>query len=84
VPKQRAGILVDEQFSAAILRDARREGLITCCPAEKSGQAEFDIENGPDFARHIEADVLVYPARVLDRQRALLPKHGGVVPSRSG
>ena len=55
VPKQRAGILVDEQFGAAILRDARREGLITCCPAEKSGQAEFDFEYGPDFARHIEA-----------------------------
>ena len=54
VPKQRAGILVDEQFGAAILRDARREGLITCCPAEKSGQAEFDFEYGADFARHIE------------------------------
>jgi len=54
VPKQRAGILVDEQFGAAILRDARREGLITACPAEKSGQEEFDFEYGPDFARHIE------------------------------
>src|SRR5271157_1691674 len=55
VPKQRAGILVDEQFGAAILRDARGEGLITACPAEKSGQDEFDFEYGPDFARHIEA-----------------------------
>ena len=54
VPKQRAGILVDEQFGAAILRDARREGLITCCPAEESGQEEFEFEYGPDFARHIE------------------------------
>jgi myo-inositol catabolism protein IolC len=54
VPKERAGILVDEQFGAAILRDARREGLITACPAEKSGQEEFDFEYGPDFARHIE------------------------------
>src|SRR5262249_24083505 len=24
------------------------------CPAEKSGQDEFDFEYGPDFARHIE------------------------------
>jgi 5-dehydro-2-deoxygluconokinase len=54
VPKQRAGILVDEQFGAAILRDARGDGLITACPAEKSGQDEFDFEYGPDFGRHIE------------------------------
>jgi len=54
VPMERAAILVDEQFGAAILRDARHEGLITCCPAEKSGQAEFDFEYGADFARHIE------------------------------
>jgi 5-dehydro-2-deoxygluconokinase len=26
VPKDKAGILVDEQFGAAILRDARRRG----------------------------------------------------------
>src|SRR6185295_2759858 len=50
LPKQRAGILVDEQFGAAILHDARNEGLITACPAEKSGQDEFDFEYGPDFA----------------------------------
>jgi myo-inositol catabolism protein IolC len=55
VPKQRAGILVDEQFGAAILRDAASQGLITACPAEKSGQHEFDFEYGRDFARHIEA-----------------------------
>jgi 5-dehydro-2-deoxygluconokinase len=54
VPKDRAGILVDEQFGAAILRDARRQGFITSCPAEKSGQNEFDFEYGADFARHIE------------------------------
>jgi myo-inositol catabolism protein IolC len=54
VPKQRAGILVDEQFGADILRDAAREGLITACPAEKSGQEEFDFEYGSDFASHIE------------------------------
>jgi myo-inositol catabolism protein IolC len=54
VPKERAGILVDEQFGAAILRDARKQGFITACPAEKSGQDEFDFEYGPEFARHIE------------------------------
>src|SRR5438067_13622655 len=51
VPKARAGILVDEQFGAAILRDASRQGFISSCPAEKSGLAEFDFEDGADFAR---------------------------------
>ncbi|MBV8361313.1 MAG: DUF2090 domain-containing protein [Deltaproteobacteria bacterium] len=54
VPKERAGILVDEQFGAAILRQAKEDGVITACPAEKSGQDEFDFEYGNDFAAHIE------------------------------
>jgi 5-dehydro-2-deoxygluconokinase len=55
VPKEKAGILVDEQFGAAILRDAKRQGFATAAPAEKSGQDEFDFEYGADFARHIDA-----------------------------
>jgi myo-inositol catabolism protein IolC len=55
VPKEKAGLLVDEQFGAAILRDARAQGYHTACPAEKSGQEEFDFEYGDDFAAHIEA-----------------------------
>jgi myo-inositol catabolism protein IolC len=55
VPKQKAGILVDEQFGAAILRDAATNDYTTACPAEKSGQEEFDFEYGEDFAKHIEA-----------------------------
>jgi 5-dehydro-2-deoxygluconokinase len=54
VPQAKAGILVDEQFGAAILRDANQHGYSTSCPAEKSGQDEFDFEYGEDFARHIE------------------------------
>src|SRR5579872_4322643 len=54
-PREKAGILVDEQFGTALLRDAKAEGLTTACPAEKSGQEEFDFEYGGDFARHIEA-----------------------------
>jgi myo-inositol catabolism protein IolC len=54
VPREKAGILVDEQFGAAILRDASGEGYTTCCPAEKSGQDEFDFEYGEDFQKHIE------------------------------
>jgi 5-dehydro-2-deoxygluconokinase len=55
VPKEKAGILVDEQFGAAILQDAAKHGYSTSCPAEKSGQDEFDFEYGDDFAKHIEA-----------------------------
>ncbi|MGA7856875.1 MAG: DUF2090 domain-containing protein [Terracidiphilus sp.] len=54
-PKEKGGILVDEQFGAAILRDASSLGFTTACPAEKSGQEGFDFEYGEDFAAHIEA-----------------------------
>jgi myo-inositol catabolism protein IolC len=54
-PKAKGGILVDEQFGAAILRDASDKGFTFACPAEKSGQEEFDFEYGDDFAAHIEA-----------------------------
>jgi myo-inositol catabolism protein IolC len=55
VPAEKAGILVDEQFGAAILQNARTNGYTTASPAEKSGQEEFDLEYGEDFAKHIEA-----------------------------
>lgn len=55
IPEQKAGILVDEQFGGAILRNATVHGYTTACPAEKSGQNEFDFEYGENFAQHIEA-----------------------------
>ena len=55
VPKDKAGILVDEQFGGAILRDASAHGYLTACPAEKSAQEEFDFEYGEEFDKHIEA-----------------------------
>jgi 5-dehydro-2-deoxygluconokinase len=55
VPKEKAGILVDEQFGAAILRDAAGHGYTTACPSEKSGQDEFDFEYGDEFAKHVES-----------------------------
>ena len=50
-----AGILVDEQFGAAILRDARQRGCVTALSVEQSGTDEFAFEYGDDFASHIEA-----------------------------
>jgi myo-inositol catabolism protein IolC len=54
-PKEKAALLVDEQFGAAILKDAHHRELTTACPVEKSGQDEFDFEYGEAFAAHIEA-----------------------------
>jgi myo-inositol catabolism protein IolC len=54
IRRDRAAILVDEEFGAAILRDAASHGYITCMSIEKSGQEEFEFEYGEDFARHIE------------------------------
>src|SRR5262245_3667913 len=48
VSKAKAGILVDEQFGEAALRDAAKQGYSIACPAEKSGQDEFDFEYGED------------------------------------
>src|SRR4029077_16196491 len=53
-PEKKAGILVDEQFGAAILHDAAQHGYTTACAAEKSGQDEFDFEYGEELAQHIE------------------------------
>jgi myo-inositol catabolism protein IolC len=53
-PKNKAGILVDERFGEKILHDAKANGFATACPAEKSGQDEFEFEYGDDFAKHIE------------------------------
>src|SRR5262249_3396039 len=60
VPNEKTGILVDEQFGTGILRDATSKHIIPACPAEKSGQEEFDFEYGEDFARHIEAFDLTF------------------------
>jgi myo-inositol catabolism protein IolC len=55
VPKDRVGLLVDEEFAAAILRDAVSKDYITVISVEKSGQEEFEFAYGEDFAQHIEA-----------------------------
>ena len=55
VPEEKSGILVDEQFGSAILRDAAAHGYTRACAVEKSGQDEFDFEYGEEFAKHIAA-----------------------------
>ena len=55
LPKEACGILVDEEFGSAILRDAAHQQVITAMSTEKSGQAEFEFEYGEAFAEHIAA-----------------------------
>ena len=55
VPKDRVGILTDEEFGSTVLRDAVSKGYITVASVEKSGQEEFEFAYGEDFAQHIEA-----------------------------
>ena len=54
VKQENAGILVDVQFGKRILRDCAKNGYITCLPAEKSGQAEFQFESGDHYPSIIE------------------------------
>jgi len=54
VPKEIAGLLVDEEFGADILKEAKKSGLTFAMPMEKSGQDEFDFEYGENYPMHIE------------------------------
>lgn len=54
-PREWAGLLVDEQFGAAVARAAKEAVLTLAMPVEKSGQDEFDFEFGADYGNHIEA-----------------------------
>jgi myo-inositol catabolism protein IolC len=55
VPVGYAGIMVDEEFGAGIVRDAIENGFVTALSTEQSGANEFDFEHGAAFAKHIEA-----------------------------
>ncbi len=49
------GLLVDEEFGGEVLDLARAEpDIVAAVAAERSGQAEFQLEYGADFEAHIE------------------------------
>lgn len=66
LPKARAGILVDEEFGAEILRNAATRGYVTALSTETSGSDEFEFEYGSAFADHIQAFAPTF-AKVLVR-----------------
>jgi myo-inositol catabolism protein IolC len=69
LPREGAGILVDEQFGAEIAHAASELGVVLAMPVEKSGQDEFDFEYGEQFGDHIAAFAPTF-AKVLVRYNA--------------
>ncbi|MFL5954614.1 MAG: 2-deoxy-5-keto-D-gluconate 6-phosphate aldolase domain-containing protein [Gaiellaceae bacterium] len=53
-PKEFAGVLVDAQYGANVVREAKAGGYKLAMPVEKSGQNEFDFEYGEQFGEKIE------------------------------
>jgi len=49
------GVLVDEQFGAAVARKAKALRFILAMPVEQSGQREFELQYGDEFGSHIES-----------------------------
>jgi len=48
------GLLVDEQYGSEVLDLAREQDVVAAVASERSGQAEFQLEYGDQFAGHIE------------------------------
>jgi 5-dehydro-2-deoxygluconokinase len=53
-PPGTVGALTDEENGSQAAGDAKAAGLVLAMSAERSGQEEFELEYGDDFAEHIE------------------------------
>ncbi len=51
---EHVGILVEEEFGADILREAKRLGMTRAVTVEKSGSPLFEFQYGAAFAKHLE------------------------------
>ncbi len=51
--KDDLAILVDEEFGAKVLKDAKKRKIQICLTTEKSGQKQYGFEYGSAFGRHI-------------------------------
>jgi myo-inositol catabolism protein IolC len=52
--KKHYGMLVDQTYGAAILKDAKKKGYTVTMPVEKSGQKAFTFNYGNAFGKWIE------------------------------
>jgi 5-dehydro-2-deoxygluconokinase len=48
------GILLDEEYGASMLREAKKLGVRTCLTTEQSGQQEYQFEYGDGFEQHLD------------------------------
>lgn len=53
LPGRGAGILVDDQYGAELVPDARRLGVLVAMPAERSERELFELHHGERFAEAI-------------------------------
>jgi myo-inositol catabolism protein IolC len=53
LPGRGAGILVDDQYGAELVPDARRLGVLVAMPAERSEREVFELHHGERFAEAI-------------------------------
>ena len=60
------GMLVEEEFGATILEQAKKIDIVTAVTIEKSGGSLFNFEYGKSFAKHLEKYSPTY-AKVLIR-----------------
>ncbi|HUD44992.1 MAG TPA: PfkB family carbohydrate kinase [Patescibacteria group bacterium] len=54
IPKNEAGLLVDEEFGDAVLQDGIKDGYVTILTLEKSGEKKLEFEYGDQFTQHIQ------------------------------
>jgi myo-inositol catabolism protein IolC len=54
-PPARAGILVDDQYGAELVGQARELGVLVAMPAERSERQVFELHHGERFGEEIEA-----------------------------
>ncbi len=52
--QEQLGILVDEEYGTAILRQAKKNNILFTMPTEKSGQVQYQFEFGASFGQHIK------------------------------
>lgn len=53
LPREKMGVLVDQQFGEEVIERAKKKGFTLCICVEKSGQDEFDFEY-PKYEEAIE------------------------------
>lgn len=84
------GVLVDEQYGAAVIPRAREAGMTVAVPIERSGRAELELLHGeglgeqlartdPDFAKVLVRYNPEGSCHVNERQRQLLSRVSRVV-----